>query len=445
MRDDDGGLVAALRAESHILSAGMSTQNVHGYLFADGELREWLGARRDECQTEMQRLPESDLLAGAIDALAGAFTERFCVIPLTLHETQMSVEDRGEHPVWGSGGLQAGRVSVNTGAGAPGHAVTVRVPFSGTPRLWILQPSTWGSIHPEARLEQDVLLFPFVYPAGSTPPIKHQMEDILQRIEEPWLRSQGEDVGRFNAELAEFVTSYLTDRRERLLANRAHLDGLGLPIYRPDSAPQTYAAAAVERRPAPKLGGATPQQAPPIEPTLVEDLYNHIIGVITSMARGMERTPGDYASWAEEQLRDSLLVMLNTHYQGGATGETFNKSGKTDVLVREGDRNVFVGECKWWEGAAAFAGVDRDPPSALDQLRNYATWRDARLALTVFVHNQSIGDVISSARAALETHPAFVSWATGEDEGLLRCRVRMTGAGDRAADLAVVFVHLPRK
>jgi hypothetical protein len=422
----------------------MSIQNVDGYLFADGELRDWLGVRKEDCRAEMQRLPEAELLAGTITSLAGEFIERFRVEPLALHEAQMSVEDRGEQPVWGSGGLLARRVIVNSGAGVSGHALTVRVPFSGTLELWLLQPTTWGSIRPEARVEKDSLSFPFVYPASSPPPIKQQMENLLQRIEEPWLRSQGEDVGQFNAELAEFVTGHLTDRRERLLANRAHLDGLGLPVYRPDSAPKTYAAAAIERRPAPKLAGPAPQ-APPIEPTLVEDLYNHIIGVITSMARGMERTPGDYASWSEEQLRDSLLVMLNTHYRGGATGETFNKSGKTDVLVREGDRNVFVGECKWWEGAAAFAGVDRDPPSALDQLRNYATWRDARLALTVFVHNQSIGNVISSARAALETHPAFVSWATGEDEGLLRCRVRMTGAGDRAADLAVVFVHLPRE
>ncbi len=42
-------------------------------------------------------------------------------------------------------------------------------------------------------------------------------------------------------------------------------------------------------------------------------------------------------------------MMVNTHYRGQATGETFNKSGKTDILVRDGDRNVFVAECKWWE------------------------------------------------------------------------------------------------
>lgn len=28
-------------------------------------------------------------------------------------------------------------------------------------------------------------------------------------------------------------------------------------------------------------------------------------------------------------------MMVNTHYRGQATGEIFNKSGKTDILVRE--------------------------------------------------------------------------------------------------------------
>ena len=77
-----------------------------------------------------------------------------------------------------------------------------------------------------------------------------------------------------------------------------------------------------------------------MEPTLVGDFYDHILGVVSAMARGMERTPGNYASWQEEQLRAALLVLPNTRYEGQATGETFNKSGKTDIIVRVEDRNV---------------------------------------------------------------------------------------------------------
>ncbi len=31
------------------------------------------------------------------------------------------------------------------------------------------------------------------------------------------------------------------------------------------------------------------------------------------------------------------------------TYETFNMSGKTDILLREGERNVFIAECKFWK------------------------------------------------------------------------------------------------
>jgi hypothetical protein len=181
-----------------------------------------------------------------------------------------------------------------------------------------------------------------------------------------------------------------------------------------------------------------------LHPTLVGDFYDHIRRVVGAMARGMERTPGNYASWSEEQLRDALLVLLNTHYEGQVSGETFNKSGKADIIVRADDRNVFVGECKWWSGAAKFARAGRDEPSALDQLLAYATWRDAKLALVVFVDRKDMDRVLDSARDTLASHPAFTHWAADAPEGELRCRVVMPGHDDRHAELAVVFVHLPK-
>lgn len=167
------------------------------------------------------------------------------------------------------------------------------------------------------------------------------------------------------------------------------------------------------------------------------------LSVIEAMARGMERNPGDYAKRTEEQLRDALIVILNTHYTGRAMGEAFNRSGKTDILVRVEDRNVFIGECKWWSGAKAFAGVDADHP-AIEQLLDYATWRDAKLALAVFVRNQDIGATITAAKEALALHPSFLSWAGTEEEGRLRARVRLSGGQDREGDLALIFAHLPR-
>ena len=40
--------------------------------------------------------------------------------------------------------------------------------------------------------------------------------------------------------------------------------------------------------------------------------------------------------------------------------------GQTDILLREGERNVFIVECKFWKGPKAFG-------ETIDQLLSYAT------------------------------------------------------------------------
>jgi hypothetical protein len=68
------------------------------------------------------------------------------------------------------------------------------------------------------------------------------------------------------------------------------------------------------------------------------------------MVHVMERSPSAFHHMDEEALRTHFLVQLNGHYEGQATGETFNYEGKTDILVRSGDRNIFIAECKFWGG-----------------------------------------------------------------------------------------------
>jgi hypothetical protein len=37
-----------------------------------------------------------------------------------------------------------------------------------------------------------------------------------------------------------------------------------------------------------------------------------------------------------------------------ATGETFNSKGKSDILIRNGNANLFIAECKVWNGKNKF-------------------------------------------------------------------------------------------
>lgn len=108
---------------------------------------------------------------------------------------------------------------------------------------------------------------------------------------------------------------------------------LWVPLKQRSNAPQTYVAPEVRRKirptlPAVRSGSFTP------EPALSTPDYEHILKVIDDMEQVMERSPSAFASIDEESLRSHFLVQLNGHYEGQATGETFNYEGKTDILIR---------------------------------------------------------------------------------------------------------------
>ena len=149
---------------------------------------------------------------------------------------------------------------------------------------------------------------------------------------------------------------------------------LGIPLHRRGRL-STYTLPIKRRtiRVLPKVN-AGPYQP---EPALAQQEYEHILTVLRSMSLVIERNPISFASLAEEDIRNHFLLQLNGHYEGGATGETFNSSGKTDILIRVENRNVFIAECKFWAGPKMFDG-------AVGQLLGYLSWRDTKAALLIF-------------------------------------------------------------
>jgi hypothetical protein len=85
-----------------------------------------------------------------------------------------------------------------------------------------------------------------------------------------------------------------------------------------------------------------------IDPSLEMETYNEIIGIINSFGISLERSCQRLRDLGEEPLRDAILSSLNAFYKGMATGEAFNKEGKTDILLKHRDRNIFIAECKIW-------------------------------------------------------------------------------------------------
>jgi hypothetical protein len=140
------------------------------------------------------------------------------------------------------------------------------------------------------------------------------------------------------------------------------------------------------------------------EPDFPRDQFLDIVNTIRNTGDLFERAPKAYSKLDEEDLRDILLLGLNMMYMADgayATGETFNKTGHTDIFLRIPQGKFLVAECKIWKGPDYYR-------EGIDQLLGYLTWRENFGILITFAKNLDFGDVIAKAKATARDHPKVV-------------------------------------
>ena len=198
--------------------------------------------------------------------------------------------------------------------------------------------------------------------------------------------------------------------------------------------PQTFRAPEVRRRLTPiKQEVVSPFQP---ESALPEAEYIHILSVMENMTKVMERSPRTFHDMGEEDIRQHFLVQLNGHYEGQASGETFNYQGKTDILIRSEGRNIFIAECKFWHGGKAFV-------ETIDQLLSYLSWRDSKSAVVVFNKNKNLSAVLTTIKEAMEKHPHKKRGPTVEGETRFRYTMGHPGDHTREIFMTIMVFDIP--
>ena len=190
---------------------------------------------------------------------------------------------------------------------------------------------------------------------------REEIDATIGKIEQH-LEYTRTDCAGWNARVSSVAEQCVRDRKERLLKQANMVSAPGLPMKRrAESA--VVSAVPVTRKKRPIVLPPAPREAFKPEPVLPDPDYDYILGVIDHMSRNIERSPSTFVQMKEEQMRDIILVkwaLRSGHYEGSATGETFNAQGKTDILIRADGRNVFVAECKFWAGPKSLlAAVDQ--------------------------------------------------------------------------------------
>lgn len=319
------------------------------YPFRDGDTFAALRNLVDTVSQEIRSLDNEYVLKASQIELENYFIDRVTIRPLILHTDQYFIENK-----------QGTRIDVSHDflrAVLPGERAIVQgtrldiaIPYEGDPMLWRIRPSAFSlGGYPQIEVKDDVIILSIQFPddSANAKTLKSEIDRQVSSLADT-VQHINSDVENHNNSAPHTIKSAIQRKRELAKCSIGAIVALGIPMKRRDE-PLTYTVP-TKRRGSPVRRPRVPVEAFNPEPALEKAEYEYILEIMRSMSLVIERNPDAFASLDEEAIRTHFLLQLNGHYEGSAMGETFNASGKTDILIRAENRNVFLAECKFWRG-----------------------------------------------------------------------------------------------
>ena len=405
-----------------------------GYLFSSRDLREMLEERSRAIRNEIEQVDSNQLLNTSTVDLAKYFHEKYVLVAPSLkigdwtasqQETKIDVSRDPNR--WISDSSRPFYIA--------GQRIEIEVPIDGEVELMYARPSTHSLNPPKGQIRAKTLILEYVVAhdvadANIRAQVDRAVEEINKHIE--WV---AKEVHAFNGEIEKAIELAIDDRKKRILANHGRVASLGIPLKSNPNAPKTYAIPDVKRKLVPSLPKASNLPYEP-EPILDYQAYDHILSVVQNMTKVIERSPSAFKTMGEEDLRQHFLVQLNGQFEGAATGETFNVNGKTDILIRSNDRNVFIAECKFWKGPKQYL-------ETIDQLIGYKAWRDTKTAILIFNRTTAMSTILEKVEATTKEHKNFKRSVDWKHETGFRYVFHHDGDANREFVLTVLIFDVP--
>ena len=403
----------------------------HANIFFEKDLSQYLEGLLGEIKAAVAGETAEYLLNVDEEEYAQHLVSRYQIEPLRIHFDDKYVTTQEEqipaerHP----------RTSfiIRRGESYPRQVIRYHIPYEGTEDLIYCKPNPSILNTHQVELEEGCICFDVIDFYGDPDRIKGDAEYVLKII-----RGQSDNVTKnvevYNQQLLGLIRQEITRRREQLGKQIDIATSLGVPVRKSEHIPETFRIPEVRHKVMPKPsvteGGGKP------EPAIGDDIYQAILQVIHETGKVFERLPSTYAGKDEEALRDHLILQLEPHFEGSTTGETFNKSGKTDILIRFEKSNVFVAECQWWDGSKKH--IDK-----IDQLLSYLTWRDSKTAIICFVNRKDFSNTLRQIVETTQQHSCHIQYTGRKDETWHNFIFHLPGDPDRKIRVAVLAFHLP--
>lgn len=322
---------------------------------------------------------------------------------------------------------------VHSGKFYPKLTITYHLPFEGNHILLGMQPSTFIMWTMDIVLNKNLneISFNIINWNNDAEKIKHEVSGNIDKIKKQSSNST-EQVKQYNNNLIQKASDIVSRRKTELLNQTNLLKSLGIPIKQANNVPETFSVPIQKKQ---IIVQKPPSSSLPYtpEPELSKDVYLQILTVCQDFGIAMERQPSIYQGKGEEALRDLFLMQLSPHFYS-VTGETFNKNGKTDILIKHEGRNIFVGECKFWRG-------EKLHHEAIDQILSYLTWRESKAAIIYFVDNKNLQPVLDKIENETSKHNCHVKTESKNGEAWFNYHFHLLNDNTRGIDLAILVFH----
>jgi hypothetical protein len=315
---------------------------------------------------------------------------------------------------------------------------TVRYNFTGHPELFKVQPNpcTWSSY--EILVNNSTVSFSFK--------IFKQDPAEFQRAKSDCYSQAFANLPALNKNIVEITNNFEHTVRSLFLQEKSKHKNendfySAINIKVNPNTTSVFTAPTIKKKDIPQPNISNKIEFSSV-PTMSQVMYYDILKVIYDSGKNMEKKPALYVNKDEEGLRDQFLFVLETRYVGiTATGETFNRSGKTDIILKFADdgSNLFVAECKFWHGAIEFH-------KAISQLFDrYLTWSDSKVALIFFVQNQNFSNTIDTILDEAAKHPYFKKFTGKRGDSSFSYVFHLPQDKEKDVQLEIMAFHYDKK
>lgn len=229
--------------------------------------------------------------------------------------------------------------------------------------------------------------------------VTNQIENGKQIVYN-WIYSLNTQISNLNESLKNNIRQWIELRKEKLLADQERYASLIKKINIPLRQKEDEAIKRIQVDQKPLIQRVRPTPKALEDYVIDRQKVLDIVHILDNQGRQFEKTPKSFQHSGEEDLRNVLLVGLNTVFEGRATGETFMAKGKTDIYLNIDKGNILVFECKIWGGRKLYN-------ETIDQLLGYLSWRNNYGIIITFSKNKNLSGVLEESKEMTQTHSSF--------------------------------------